>query len=202
MAFVEVANPPVNALGLSLRTQLHLELQRASSAREVDAIVLTGAGRLFMSGADISELDQPIEPPGLLDLEAQISRLPMPVIAAMHGPVLGGGLLLALMCDYRVAHVGATFGFPEVKLGLLPTFGGTQIFPRLVGIERASDLITSGRSISAEQARACVPRVARSEPASGSENSWHQISSPLIAGGTWRVLTASDPIATSVGTHM
>ena len=155
LAFVEVANPPVNALGLSLRTQLHLELQRASSAREVDAIVLTGAGRLFMSGADISELDQPIEPPGLLDLEAQISRLPMPVIAAVHGPVLGGGLLIALMCDYRVAHVGATFGFPEVKLGLLPTFGGTQIFPRLVGIERASDLITSGRSISAEQARAC-----------------------------------------------
>lgn len=154
IAALEIASPPINALSLHLRQALLTELRAATAWTDVDALVLFGAGRVFVSGADISELDRPVEPPGLLDIEAAIHALPFPVVASVHGAVLGGGFLLALMCDHRIAHTTARFGFPEVNLGLLPTFAGTQILPRLVGPVQAAKLIVSGQTIDAAGARA------------------------------------------------
>ena len=154
IAALEIANPPINALGLSLRQALMSELHAVASWTDVEALVLFGAGRVFVSGADISELDRPVEPPGLLDIEAAIHALPFPVVASVHGAVFGGGFLLALMCDHRIAHSTARFGFPEVNLGLLPTFAGTQILPRLVGPVQAAQMIVSGQTIDAGGARA------------------------------------------------
>ena len=154
VASFEIASPPVNALSLPLRQALLAELRAAAGWTDIEALVLFGAGRVFVSGADISELDQPIAPPGLLDIEAAIHELPFPVIASVHGAVLGGGFLLALMCDHRIAHSSAKSGFPEVSLGLLPTFGGTQILPRLIDPAQAAQMIVSGQSIDAERTHA------------------------------------------------
>jgi len=148
-----VNNPPVNALGLQIRRAL-VEALRSVVDAPVRAILLTGDKNRFVSGADIAELDQPVAAPDLLDIEQLIATVRAPVVANLQGQVLGGGLLLALMCDARVANPAARLGYPEIQLGLVPTFGGTQITPRLCGPEFAAEMMASGAPIDAPTAQA------------------------------------------------
>lgn len=147
-------SPPVNGLGLPLRRAIKAGYENALADDSVRAIIITSAGKLFCGGADISEFGSPdatAEPhlPMVLD---QIEESPKPVIAAINGAALGGGLELALACDYRFAHPKAKLGLPEVHLGILPGGGGTQRLPRLAGAETAVRMITSGVPVSAAQA--------------------------------------------------
>ena len=146
-------NPPVNALGCAVRQGLVAALAEALADDAVEAIVLRCDGRTFFAGADINEFDKPLEDP-LLDAVIDMFELsPKPVIAAIHGTALGGGLEIALGCHYRIAVRSAQLGVPEVKLGLLPGGGGTQRLPRLVGIEAAASMCALGDPICASQAK-------------------------------------------------
>jgi 3-hydroxyacyl-CoA dehydrogenase len=149
---ITVDHPPVNALSAAVRQGLIDCLEEGSRDPEARALVLVGAGRTFIAGADIREFGKPPAPPGLNDVIARFEDAPKPVIVAIHGTALGGGLEVALGCHYRVAVPGARVGLPEVKLGLLPGAGGTQRLPRLVGARKALELITSGEHIPVEQA--------------------------------------------------
>jgi 3-hydroxyacyl-CoA dehydrogenase len=153
VAILTADNPPVNALSHGLRAGLLDGLTQAVADPAVGAIVLICAGRTFVAGADISEFGKPPRPPGLNDIVAAIEASAKPIIAAIHGTALGGGLELALGCHYRVAIRSARFGLPEVKLGLLPGGGGTQRLPRLVGIAKAMAMITTGDMIGAAEAK-------------------------------------------------
>lgn len=146
---IVIAHPPVNALGAPLRGAIATALESASSDDSVRAIVIRGHGRLFSAGADITEFNMPQGDPSLPELVDRIEASAKPVIAAIHGMALGGGLELALGCHYRVAAATAKLGLPEVKLGLLPGAGGTQRLPRLIGVSAALDMIVSGSPISA-----------------------------------------------------
>ena len=143
-------NPPVNALGYKLRECLILALKTVNP--EAKAVVLYGTARAFSGGADITEFGKPAREPSLRDVILAIEALKVPVIAAIHGVALGGGLELALGCHARVAWKGARLGLPEVKLGLLPGGGGTQRLPRVVGIEKALSMIVTGNPIGPEEA--------------------------------------------------
>ena len=154
VAVITADNPPVNALSHALRAGLLDGLKEAVADPAVGAIVLICAGRTFVAGADISEFGKPPQQPGLSDIVAAIEASARPVVAAIHGTALGGGLELALACHYRIAVPSARFGLPEVKLGLLPGGGGTQRLPRLVGIPKAMAMITTGDMIGAEEAKA------------------------------------------------
>ncbi len=145
-------SPPVNALSAAVRRGLDQSFKQFAADPAVKAIVVICGGRTFFAGADISEFGKPLQPPGLHDVFNIIEGGNKPVVAAIHGTALGGGLELALVCHYRVAVPSAKVGLPEVALGLLPGAGGTQRLPRLVGVERALDLITSGRHMGARDA--------------------------------------------------
>ena len=146
-------NPPVNALGCAVRQGLVAALAEALADDTVEAIVLRCDGRTFFAGADINEFDKPLEDP-LLDAVIDMFELsPKPVIAAIHGTALGGGLEIALGCHYRIAVRSAQLGVPEVKLGLLPGGGGTQRLSRLVGVEAAASMCALGDPICASQAK-------------------------------------------------
>jgi 3-hydroxyacyl-CoA dehydrogenase len=149
---ITVDNPPVNALSAAVRQGLIDCLEQGLADADARALVLVGAGRTFIAGADIREFGKPPAPPGLNEVIALYEDSPKPVIAAIHGTALGGGLEVALGCHYRVAVPGARVGLPEVKLGLLPGAGGTQRLPRLVGGQKALELITSGEHIPARTA--------------------------------------------------
>jgi 3-hydroxyacyl-CoA dehydrogenase len=153
LACVEIDNPPVNALSHAVRSQLIDAVYEAGQS-DAQAIAIIGKGHNLIAGADIAELDRPVQAPGLLELENACRLAPKPVIAVMHGMVLGGGMVVAYCADYRIAAPGTQFGMPEVKLGLLATFGGTQFLPRLVGMKAALDLLIGAEPISLEQARA------------------------------------------------
>ncbi len=151
-AILTIDHPPLNLLSAPVRTGLAAGLAAAHDDPRVAVLVILGRGRAFIAGADIAEFGQtPVEPSldALLEL-IEASR--NPVIAALNGVALGGGLEVALCCDYRVAAPTASLGLPEVKLGLLPGGGGTQRLPRLIGAERALELILSGETISAARA--------------------------------------------------
>ena len=120
---------------------------------DVKAIVIVCAGRTFIAGADISEFGKPVRAPTTLDVIAAIEASEKPVVAALHGTPLGGGLEVALACHYRVAAPGTRPGLPEIKLGLMPGAGGTQRLPRLVGMDKAMGMILSGDQIAATEAR-------------------------------------------------
>jgi len=150
---VTVDSPPVNALSVGVRAGIKGGIEAAAKDDAVQAIVLACAGRTFIAGADITEFGKPPKEPGLHEVIATIESCPKPVVAAIHGTALGGGLETALGCHYRVANAGAKLGLPEVKLGILPGAGGTQRLPRVVGVQRALEMITSGTPISAAQAR-------------------------------------------------
>lgn len=152
IALVTVDSPPVNALSAKVREGLHAAFLAAGADTAAAAIVLICAGRTFIAGADISEFGKPSTGPSIRDLQALLENAPKPVVAAIHGTALGGGLELALAAHYRVAVRTAKAGLPEVNIGLLPGAGGTQRLPRIVGVETALDLLTSGRHVSAQDA--------------------------------------------------
>jgi 3-hydroxyacyl-CoA dehydrogenase len=145
-------NPPVNALGHSLRAGISAGLDRAEGDPAIVGVVIRGQGRGFSAGADIREFGQAAKAPLLTDLCQRIEGFAKPVIAAMHGMALGGGLELALAARGRVGMAALRLGLPEVTLGVLPGAGGTQRLPRLIGAEAALRLMLSGRPVSAEDA--------------------------------------------------
>lgn len=149
----------LNALNQDVLAELTMAFEIAQTDVEVRALVLTGAGRAFVAGADISELQRLSDPfagreAALIgqDVMNTLAALPVPTVAAINGFALGGGLELALAADMRVAAPGAKLGLPEVGLGLIPGYGGTQRLPRLIGKGRALELIFTGRHVSAEEA--------------------------------------------------
>lgn len=152
VAVIEVANPPVNALSVAVREGLLQAIEQAALDERVSAIVIYGAGRTFIAGADIKEFGQPPKEPMLPGLINKIEASEKPVVVALHGTVLGGGFELALGCHYRVAAPNTKVGLPEVTLGLLPGAGGTQRLPRLVSVEKTIAMITKGVPISADEA--------------------------------------------------
>jgi 3-hydroxyacyl-CoA dehydrogenase len=151
---VTVDNPPVNALGANVRRELRDAIEDAQKDPAVEAVLLVGAGRNFIGGADIREFGKPPMSPALPDVCDAIEACRKPVVAAIHGAALGGGLEIALAAHYRIALADARLGLPEVTLGLLPGAGGTQRAPRLLGAQAALDLMLSGRHIGAKEALA------------------------------------------------
>ncbi len=152
IAIISVDNPPVNALSQAVREGLMRCVEEAADDSDVEAIVIICSGRTFIAGADIREFARPPEPPHLPDLIARIEASDKPVVAAMHGTALGGGLEVALGCHYRIAAQSASLGLPEVNLGLLPGASGTQRLPRLIGAERALNMMLSGKPVKAPAA--------------------------------------------------
>ena len=142
IAVITVDNPPVNALSSHVRQGL-VDGMAAAVEDGASAVVLWCAGRTFIAGADISEFGGAAKGPSLPEAQAAMENAPIPVIAAIHGTALGGGLEVALCAHYRVGVSSAKFGLPEVNLGLLPGAGGTQRLPRLVGVPKACLLYTS-----------------------------------------------------------
>jgi 3-hydroxyacyl-CoA dehydrogenase len=150
---IGVDSPPVNALSHAVREGLIEVLAKAIADTDVKGIVLIGKGRTFVAGADISEFGKPHKDPSFADVLDRYEASSKPVVAAIHGTALGGGLELALACNYRVAVRDAKCGLPEVKLGILPGAGGTQRLPRLVGVPKALEMIVSGDPIGAVEAK-------------------------------------------------
>ncbi|MEE4349721.1 MAG: 3-hydroxyacyl-CoA dehydrogenase NAD-binding domain-containing protein [Pacificimonas sp.] len=145
-------NPPVNALGAAVRQGLKDGVEAGLSDDSVKAIVIRCDGRTFHAGADITEFGKPPSGPSLPDTLDAMEASSKPIVAAIHGTALGGGLEVALACHYRVAVPSAKLGLPEVKLGLLPGAGGTQRLPRVVGVEKALQMIVFGNPIGAKEA--------------------------------------------------
>jgi 3-hydroxyacyl-CoA dehydrogenase len=152
VGIVTVNSPPVNALSAAVRGGILECIKAAIADPAIKGIVLTCAGRTFIAGADITEFGKPPKPPGLNEVLAEIENSPKPVVAAIHGTALGGGLEVTLACHFRVAVKEAKLGLPEVKLGLLPGAGGTQRLPRAVGPELAVKMIVGGDPIGAAEA--------------------------------------------------
>ncbi|MBW8853186.1 MAG: enoyl-CoA hydratase/isomerase family protein, partial [Bradyrhizobium sp.] len=152
VGIVTVDSPPVNALSAAVRGGILECIKAAVADPAIKGIVLTCAGRTFIAGADITEFGKPPKPPALNDVLSEIENSPKPVVAAIHGTALGGGLEVALACHFRVAVKEARLGLPEVKLGLLPGAGGTQRLPRAVGPELAVKMIVGGDPIGAAEA--------------------------------------------------
>ena len=155
IAVLKFDNPPVNSLGLELRQAIVAGIERANADPQVKAIVLIGAGAGFSGGADIREFGTPRSSmqPHLMTVISTVEGSAKPVIAAIGGVCMGGGLELALGCHYRVAAAGAKIALPEVKLGLLPGAGGTQRLPRVIGAEAALNMIVSGATVPSEKLR-------------------------------------------------
>ncbi|OAN78639.1 3-hydroxyacyl-CoA dehydrogenase [Sulfitobacter sp. EhC04] len=152
IAVLAIDSPPVNALSLAVRKGIIDALKHAQDDAAVKAVVLLCEGRTFIAGADITEFGAAPASPNLYDMQDALLAATKPVVAAVHGSALGGGFETALTCHYRIASPSASFGFPEVHLGLIPGAGGTQRLPRLVGIEKSFQLITSGAPFNAKQA--------------------------------------------------
>ena len=154
VAVVRIDNPPVNAISTQVVAGLAQALRDFEADGSLQALVVSCAGATFVAGGDISSFDdEGFSAKPFNTFLARLEASTRPVVAALHGTVLGGGLELALACHWRIATGGTKFGFPEVKLGLLPGSLGTQRLPRLIGVEKSIDLISSGRSISTETAR-------------------------------------------------
>jgi 3-hydroxyacyl-CoA dehydrogenase len=151
VAVLSVNHPPVNALSQVVRQGLLEGLQAAKARPEVKALVLICEGRTFLAGADITEFGKPPQPPSLYSVQDEIEFAPWPVVAAIHGTSLGGGLEVALCAHYRVAVPSARCGLPEVHLGLLPGAGGTQRLPRIAGVAKALEMVTFGTHVGAQE---------------------------------------------------
>jgi 3-hydroxyacyl-CoA dehydrogenase len=152
VGIIWINNPPVNAISVGVRVALLDGVAKLAQDPQTKVGVLACEGRTFMAGADITEFGKPPLSPGLLQAIEAIENSAKPIVAAIHGTALGGGLEVALACHYRVAVASAKVGLPEVKLGILPGAGGTQRLPRLIGVEAALGIIVSGDPIPAAQA--------------------------------------------------
>ncbi|MBN1382803.1 MAG: enoyl-CoA hydratase/isomerase family protein [Deltaproteobacteria bacterium] len=153
IGIIFVNNPPVNALSQAVRAGLQFGVEQGIADKDVEAMVILCGGNTFIAGADIREFGKPGLPPALPDVVYMMEDSPKPMIAALHGTALGGGLEIALSCHFRIAVLTAKVGLPEVKLGLLPGAGGTQRLPRIAGVKAALDMITSGDPITAQEAK-------------------------------------------------
>ena len=149
---VTINNPPVNALGAAVRQGLVAAMEQADASDAVKAVVIVGAGKAFIAGADIREFGKPPVEPFLPDVCNRIEACSKLVVAVVHGPALGGGLEVAMAAHYRLALPGTKVGLPEVSLGLTPGAGGTQRAPRLMGVKAAAELMLSGKPIGAQAA--------------------------------------------------
>ncbi len=149
---IEINNPPVNAGSLAVRAGLLGAIEQLAGDPKLSAGVIIGGGNTFVAGSDLREFGQPLQEPQLPGVIAAIEACSKPVVAALHGAALGGGLELALGCDARIALTGTVLGLPEVTLGIIPGAGGTQRLPRLVSVARAIEMICSGERISADKA--------------------------------------------------
>ena len=147
VAVISVDSPPVNTLNAAVRAGLFAAINEVRSRRDPRAVVLVCKGSTFFSGADISEFSGPPKEAEYRDLFRQLEQLPLPVVAGMHGVVMGGGLEISLACHYRVAVAGTRFGLPEVTLGIIPGAGGTQRMPRLIGVEKTLNLILAAKPV-------------------------------------------------------
>jgi 3-hydroxyacyl-CoA dehydrogenase len=152
VGIIWINNPPVNAISVGVRAALIDGVAKLAQDPEIKVGVLACEGRTFMAGADITEFGKPPLSPGLHEAINAVESSVKPIVAAIHGTAFGGGLEVALGCQYRVAVAAAKIGLPEVKLGLLPGAGGTQRLPRLIGIEAALGIIVSGDPVPATQA--------------------------------------------------
>ena len=155
---IRLDRPPMNALNVEIQDALQVAAVEAAARRDVSAVIVYGGEKVFAAGADIKEM-QTMSYTDMVDRSAAlqaaftaVARIPKPTVAAVTGYALGGGCELALTCDFRVAGENATFGQPEVLLGVIPGAGGTQRLSRLVGASRAKDIIFTGRFVSAEEA--------------------------------------------------
>ena len=149
---VTIDHPPVNALNVDVRRGLLDAVQQAQADTQVRAVLIVGAGRAFIAGADIREFGTPkaVQEPNLLSVILRVENTTKPVIAAVHSVCMGGGLELALGAHYRIAAPGCNVALPEVKLGLIPGAGGTQRLPRVLGVEAALNMIVSGEPVKSE----------------------------------------------------
>ncbi|HLP66970.1 MAG TPA: enoyl-CoA hydratase-related protein, partial [Rhizobium sp.] len=152
IAVVSVDNPPVNALSRAVRQGLLDAVAALDDDPDVSAVVLVGAGRTFIAGADVNEFGKPPQPPHLPDVVAAIEMAAKPWIAAIHGSALGGGFEIALGCRFRLAAPDAAVGLPEVTLGIVPGAGGTVRTVRLASVEAAVELVTTGKPVRAPRA--------------------------------------------------
>ncbi|RIK96092.1 MAG: 3-hydroxyacyl-CoA dehydrogenase, partial [Burkholderiales bacterium] len=153
VAAIRVNNPPVNTIDAKVRAALSEALAQLKARDDVRAVVLACDGSTFFSGADIGEFSGPPKEAEYRALFNAIENLPYPVVAAMHGTVMGGGLEIALACHYRVASPGTRFALPEVTLGIIPGAGGTQRLPRLIGVERTLEMVLSARPVDTDTAQ-------------------------------------------------
>ena len=181
IAELVIWNPPVQALSANVRTGLWNQLDRAVEDNSVQAVLIRADGRTFPAGADIREFGKPPAEPSLPDLCGKIEDSPKIVVAALHGTVLGGGLELALSAHYRIADAGASMGFPEINLGILPGAGGTQRAPRIAGAAPSLELMLSGRPATAMRALGIglIDRIAEG----GLADSARAYTAELLAGG-------------------
>lgn len=154
IALVSVDNPPVNAAAHAVRVGLLDAIIETEANGDVEAVILLCQGRTFIAGADIKEFNQPAQDPVLPDLIHKLESTAKPWIAAIHGSALGGGLEIALGCNFRIAHSASKLGFPEVNLGLIPGAGGTVRLPRCIGMKHALEMICYGKPVKADQALA------------------------------------------------
>jgi 3-hydroxyacyl-CoA dehydrogenase len=153
IGLIIINNPPVNALAQAVRAGIRDGVERGITDKDVCAMIIISEGRTFTAGADIREFGKPSQPPILPDLIQYIEDSPKPMVVAIHGTTLGGGMEIALGCHFRIAVPNAKVGLPEVKLGLLPGAGGTQRLPRIAGVTAALDMIVSGNPITAQKAQ-------------------------------------------------
>lgn len=156
IAWLEIDHPPVNALNRAVRHDLREALLATRDDPAVQAVVIAGKGRMFCGGGDLREIGQP-DPPGsapLGELAGMVEDFPKPVVAAVQGKAIGGGVLLAMACHARVGSHDTLLALPEVNLGFVPGAGGTQRLPRLVGLEPALDMVALAQPMKAEAAQA------------------------------------------------
>lgn len=199
VATVQINRPPMNALSLQVQAEMKAAAEAVSTDEQVGAVVFSGGPKVFAAGVDVKEMvamDLPtmvMKSTGLQDAFSAIARIPKPTIAAIAGYALGGGLELALCCDFRVAGDNAKVGQPEILLGIIPGAGGTQRLPRLIGLARAKDLIFSGRFVGAGEALAIglVDRVVAPDDV---ERVAHEWASQLSHGPSLALRAAKEAI--------
>lgn len=198
IAVVVIDNPPVNTINAAVREGLDKALGRIRSSGDIEAVVVRCAGSTFLSGADIGEFDGPPREEEYRRLFNAYEQLDVPVVAALHGTVLGGGLEFALACHYRVAAPGARMGLPEVTLGIIPGAGGTQRMPRLIGVEKTIELVLNARPIDAAAALdlGVIDRIVEGDLAAGAV----AYARELVAAGKGPRRTGEQPVDPATAT--